>query len=463
MCPDIETYAPLIVAGFGLGSWPRKATRRTGCGAPGRPLPHSDQPAARCGKGVAEHRGGRATATEVLDRARGAGAGALRVHRCQPRRDYRVVRESGIRWGFDKEQRAPYGLDHILHNTWRFGLDRILTGVAMSDDSQAWLDTALPLDDVGSNKVELAGRLAEYVHGCERGRVAGRIPTSDEWIDALTERCRRAHQGGAAANARWPRYRAGPPGVRKSAGTGGFSCIDGDAAARRPCLLAGRLAGRPTRASFRTGTLTVCTLVPMRSVPHRVVCLMGMDDGVFPRHGLIDGDDVLARVRSSVSATCAARIGSCSSTRSARRRSAWSSPTPAPIRAAAPMSAVRAAGGVARRAGPDDVKARAGAHRGGPSVAAVRRSQRRPSRSWCRANRSPSTRRRWWPPRRWSATGTPRARVSRQPLPAIRFLLFFFFFVRVRVRIARIMHTPLSGSIRAAASRTGRARVGILP
>jgi exodeoxyribonuclease V gamma subunit len=60
-------------------------------------------------------------------------------------------------------------------------------------------------------------------------------------------------------------------------------------------LLDGRLAGRPTRANFRTGTLTVCTMVPMRSVPHRVVCLVGLDDGVFPRLGVVDGDDVLAR------------------------------------------------------------------------------------------------------------------------------------------------------------------------
>jgi exodeoxyribonuclease V gamma subunit len=60
-------------------------------------------------------------------------------------------------------------------------------------------------------------------------------------------------------------------------------------------LLSARLAGRPTRANFRTGTLTVCTMVPMRSVPHRVVCLLGLDDGVFPRFGLDDGDDVLAR------------------------------------------------------------------------------------------------------------------------------------------------------------------------
>ena len=60
-------------------------------------------------------------------------------------------------------------------------------------------------------------------------------------------------------------------------------------------LLDRQLAGRPTRANFRTGTLTVCTMVPMRSVPHRVVCLVGLDDGMFPRLGVVDGDDVLAR------------------------------------------------------------------------------------------------------------------------------------------------------------------------
>ena len=58
-------------------------------------------------------------------------------------------------------------------------------------------------------------------------------------------------------------------------------------------LLADRLRGRPTRANFRTGDLTICTLVPMRSVPHRVVCLLGLDDGLFPRQADQDGDDLL--------------------------------------------------------------------------------------------------------------------------------------------------------------------------
>ena len=58
-------------------------------------------------------------------------------------------------------------------------------------------------------------------------------------------------------------------------------------------LLDDRLKGRPTRANFRTGHLTVCTLVPMRSVPHRVVCILGLDDGEFPHKAPRDGDDLL--------------------------------------------------------------------------------------------------------------------------------------------------------------------------
>ena len=64
----------------------------------------------------------------------------------------------------------------------------MLAGVAMSDDAQAWLGTTLPLDDVGSNRVELAGRLAEYVARLSRLRPAHRhhaLPTgSRRWARA---------------------------------------------------------------------------------------------------------------------------------------------------------------------------------------------------------------------------------------------------------------------------------------
>ena len=52
-------------------------------------------------------------------------------------------------------------MDRFPQNTWRTGLDRILLGVAMSGDDHRHLGTGLPLDDVGSNEIDLAGRLAE--------------------------------------------------------------------------------------------------------------------------------------------------------------------------------------------------------------------------------------------------------------------------------------------------------------
>ena len=85
---------------------------------------------------------GRGTATELLDVAQAA---PVRARFGFTDDDIETltewVRESGIRWGIDAEHRRPYGLDGVVHNTWRFGLDRILAGVAMSQDAEAWIGT----------------------------------------------------------------------------------------------------------------------------------------------------------------------------------------------------------------------------------------------------------------------------------------------------------------------------------
>jgi exodeoxyribonuclease V gamma subunit len=293
MCPDIETYAPLIVAGFGLGetSADSHPAHRLRVKLADRSLMQTN-PLLGVADELLSIAGSRATATAVLNLAQASPVRA-RFGFSDDDLDQITdwVREANIRWGFDPEHRAPYGLDHIVHNTWRFGLDRILTGVAMSDDSQAWLETALPLDDVGSDKVELAGRLAEYVerlhHTTER--LGGAKPLV-EWLDALTEGVILITRSGEAWQQAQLQQELAEV-VRQAGSRAGMALRLPDIRQ----LLSTHLAGRPTRANFRTGTLTVCTMVPMRSVPHRVVCLVGLDDGVFPRLDRVDGDDVLAR------------------------------------------------------------------------------------------------------------------------------------------------------------------------
>jgi exodeoxyribonuclease V gamma subunit len=294
MCPDIETYAPLIVAGFGLGevAGDSHPAHRLRVKLADRALTQTN-PLLGVAAQLLAIAGTRATASQVLNLAQAAPVRA-RFGFTDDDLDTITawVRESNIRWGFDPQYRQAYGLDKIVHNTWRFGLDRILSGVAMSDDSRAWLGTALPLDDVGSNRVELAGRLAEYVerlHGIIE-RLSGAIPLT-EWLDVLTQSVDALTASGDAWQ--YAQLQREFADVLAQAGTRAATRLQlPDVRA----LLADHLAGRPTRANFRTGTLTVCTMVPMRSVPHRVVCLVGLDDGVFPRLNIPDGDDVLARV-----------------------------------------------------------------------------------------------------------------------------------------------------------------------
>ena len=214
--------------------------------------------------------------------------------------------------------RAPYKLDALDANTWRAGLDRLLLGVAMADEGHRLVGGVLPVDDVSSSDIDLAGRLAELLDrltaaldtlsarpaGRRLGRRAGRRrrPAHRHQPD------RRLADRRAAPPPRRRRRRSprrAHPGTRPPPAdltADGRHRSRSRTSATGPeltlpeirTLLADRLRGHPTRANFRTGHLTVCTLVPMRSVPHRVVCLLGLDDGVFPRKVDVDDDDLVA-------------------------------------------------------------------------------------------------------------------------------------------------------------------------
>ncbi|MFQ6392770.1 exodeoxyribonuclease V subunit gamma [Nocardia sp. KC 131] len=296
MCPEVEAYAPLVRAAFGQRS-------------SGEAVADSAHPAHRLrvrladrGRGVTnpllavigvllELADGRVTVTQVLDLA----ASETVRRRCgfdddDIERLREWAAESGARWGIGLRQRQAFGLADFAQNTLNSAVDRILLGVTADESSEDWLDLALPLDDVDSNDVDLAGRFAEFIDRlavCLRD-LRGPRP-AHEWatvlarsLDLLTD---------VPGSQAWVRTEARRELAAATEHAGDVPLRLADIGV----LLAGRLAARPTRANFRTGELTVCTMVPMRSVPHRVVVLLGLDDEVFPRTSGIDGDDVLAR------------------------------------------------------------------------------------------------------------------------------------------------------------------------
>ncbi|SDO60438.1 DNA helicase/exodeoxyribonuclease V, gamma subunit [Nakamurella panacisegetis] len=298
MCPDIEAYAPLIAAAFGLADVVPEdrghPAHRLRVRLADRALTQTNPLLATVAR-LLRMAGGRVGASEVLDLA-GWPPVRRRFGFDDDDLDHlaRWVTQSGVRWGLDADHRGPFGLQRFPQNTWRAGLDRILLGVAMADEDQNRLGLALPLDDVGSGDVELAGRLAELLDRLQYAldALTGTRPLG-EWLDALSEAVDLLTDVGTDDG--WQRAEvrrelgdvAAAAGQRVSGTQLGLSDLR--------ALLGGRLGGRPTRANFRTGTLTVCTMVPMRSVPHRVVALLGLDDGIYPRNTRPDGDDILSR------------------------------------------------------------------------------------------------------------------------------------------------------------------------
>lgn len=297
LCPDVETFAPLVTATFGAvpelgedahpGQRLRVSLADRGAG--------TTNPVLALLATLLRLADGRVTASEVLDiAASGPVRRRFRFSDDDVDRLRQWAVEAGVHWGEDGERRARFGIDgHVRQGTWDAALDRLLLGAAMADEDARFVGPALPLDDVGSTDVDLAGRLAELVARLtEILRGLDGVHPLAHWLDTLDRALTllaeapptEAWQIGSARRVLGDVRAAG-------AAHGGVALRLADVRA----LLDDRLAGRPTRAGFRTGALTVCSLEPMRSVPHRVVCLLGLDDGVFPRTAASAGDDLLAR------------------------------------------------------------------------------------------------------------------------------------------------------------------------
>ena len=300
MCPDIETYAPLIHAAFD-SHLDEDDNVDTDVNQPDLHVRLADRairqvnPLFGVVSRLLDMAGARVSASEVLDLA---GSPPVRRRFRFDDSDLGRLEEwvvaSGVRWGLDSAHRSEFRLGGLEANTWRAGLDRILLGVAMAEDRQRLFGGVLPLDDVGSNDIELVGSLAELVERIQESIYELRSEkTITDWARAISssvENLAHVGTGDEWQSAQLARLLADIVDEASTNGEPSRVVLGlGDVRA----LLEDRLRGRPTRANFRTGHLTVCTLVPMRSVPHRVVCLLGLDDGAFPRNPERDGDDLI--------------------------------------------------------------------------------------------------------------------------------------------------------------------------
>lgn len=293
MCPDVEEYAPLIRGAFGQTGLDHPAfTLRVRLADRGL---RQTNDVLNAVASLLELAAGRARVGDLVDFA---GQTPVRTRFGFSDDDLDTLANwctrANIRWGVDVTQRLRFGLGGFPQGTAQTGLDRIVLGVVADESEDEWLATSLPLAGVDSTATDLVGRIAEFFD-----RIGSLLSTlaaprrASGWAEVL--RAAIDQLTATEPDTEWQRAQAVSLITEALDLPVGIDPTDLELNDVRD-LMTGLLAARPTRANFRTGELTVCSMVPMRSVPHRAIILLGLDDGAFPRIRGVDGDDILAVV-----------------------------------------------------------------------------------------------------------------------------------------------------------------------
>ena len=316
LCPALDRFAPLIEASFG-GSAPATTTPRPDASSPAETASLRGRHGAPALRYRLADRSIRTTnpilsATSALLQL---VAGRFEVDAVLEFLSLGPVRErfgfdddnlgvigewvqaTSVRWGLDPAQRERMGLpDSVVTNTWVAAVDRLLVGSAIFDE-----DLRLAVGDVApygveGDDVETIGSLAAVL-GCLRDLAteAASAHPLGEWIDRVRETGLALFA--APADQAWQLEalaRILGEVVESSRHNGVDSTVPlefGDVWK----LLDERLDTKVGRADFFRGGITVTSMTPLRWIPFKVVCLLGMDQSAFGTEGSA-GDDLAAQV-----------------------------------------------------------------------------------------------------------------------------------------------------------------------
>lgn len=200
------------------------------------------------------------------------------------------INDTGIRWELEgKDKTERWQLPDVNVNTWRFGLDRLLLGYAMSGALYA---DRLPYP-VEAADSELLGRLCHIIDLLDRTRRQfDRSHTADEWRSVLLETLNDFFTPRDSETLEIAQLQNVLDRMVSDTEIGQFEQRFSHQLMH--FWLAQQLTLGHQVPGFITGGITFATLVPMRSIPFEVVCLLGMNDADFPREEKPRSFDLMA-------------------------------------------------------------------------------------------------------------------------------------------------------------------------
>jgi len=288
MTPDVEAYAPYIEAVFNAAEerqqLPWTLSDRTLVG---------ELPEVRAFIQVLEVAAGRFEASQVL--ALLENPAILKRYQLDEQQFEQIrhwVQQSGIRWGLGKQAQQPLGMPDDLHS-WAFGLRRLLLGYSLPADTELYQDIA-PFPHIEGNAVVALGQLLQFLEQLQwlQAQLQGEHQAR-QWIEVLNRTLERffPEDDDTEAALKWIRTALGE--LQQEQEDAGYEQVMGLPILRD--YLESSFNNTLSDTRFLNGKLTICTLLPMRSLPFKVVMMIGMNEGSFPRQNRPLGFDRIAQ------------------------------------------------------------------------------------------------------------------------------------------------------------------------
>ena len=206
---------------------------------------------------------------------------------------YRYIKNAHVRWGLTVEHRKRNGLDapELSAHTWRAGLEQMLLGALVADGTQTFDSLAVDaLDDVDLSDIdEISALIRVFDAVLQLSDLTNQRQTVEQWCDAI-ETAIVSLCGESCDDLAMPLKQLST--LRASAAGNTVDVDYSDVAAQ----LNEMLDEVPGRQPLRTGAITATSMIPLRGVPFRVVCVVGFDEeSLSSSEG--EGDDLIERQR----------------------------------------------------------------------------------------------------------------------------------------------------------------------
>ncbi|NCO70337.1 MULTISPECIES: exodeoxyribonuclease V subunit gamma [Shewanella] len=204
----------------------------------------------------------------------------------------RWLDDANVRWGRSEHTRSQLGVQPFTQNSWAFGIKRLILGYAFYDDADIYRDT-LMVQGIEGQSSQALGKLLNFLETIDTyfNLFANDYSTAErlEQLQQLLTDCYDTTDDEREQIQAIRDALVTLDTELESAGHQGQVDIEVLKQWFNQRLTESRVGQR-----YLAGSVNFCTLMPMRSIPFKVVCLLGMNDGVYPRIQHPVGFDLMA-------------------------------------------------------------------------------------------------------------------------------------------------------------------------